>query len=91
MYVILWLTLSDVENYMAESQTRIRSKKSRIPPTWRGLLKENIRLAKDSIAQTLKPAAIARLESLTREFGFSLRYGDLQVINGNWYVNIPVY
>src|SRR5271157_4105877 len=34
----------------------------------------------------LAPRMIAQLKALTRDFGFSLEAGALQIINGSWYV-----
>jgi hypothetical protein len=50
------------------------------------LLRENIRDAKRILGQMPAPRTTAWLETLTREFGFSVRRGDLQIVNGNWYV-----
>ena len=71
---------------MSEARVGLRSQRAKVLPIWRALLKENIRLSKDKLAQSVAPAAIGRLEALTKEFCFSVKCGDLQVINGNWYV-----
>ncbi len=52
----------------------------------RSLLRENITEAKRVLGQTPTIRMAGRLEMLTREFGFSMRNGDLQIINSNWYV-----
>jgi hypothetical protein len=52
----------------------------------RSLVRENVREAKCLLGQTLAAHMAARLETLTREFGFSIRKGDLQIVNRNWYV-----
>src|SRR5208337_5280131 len=50
------------------------------------LLQENIRAAKRTLGQTLIPRLTAHLKALTRDFGFSIQGGELQIINANWYV-----
>jgi hypothetical protein len=52
----------------------------------RTLLRENIREAKCILGQTPGARTAVRLETLTREFGFSIRNGDLQIVNSSWYV-----
>ncbi len=48
------------------------------------LLRENVRLARKTALFSSR--AIDLLASITREFEFSFRAGELQIINGNWYV-----
>jgi len=48
------------------------------------LLRENIRLARGSAPFSLH--AINLLATITKDFGFSFKAGELQIINGNWYV-----
>jgi hypothetical protein len=50
------------------------------------LLQENFRAAKRTFSGPLAPRIIAQLRVLTRDFGFSVEAGALQIINGNWYV-----
>ena len=52
----------------------------------RRLLRENLRTARRILGQSLTPRAAACLETLTRDFGFSLSAGDLQIVNCHWYV-----
>src|SRR5882762_5662052 len=63
-----------------------RPQRARLLPIWRALFKENSRLSRERFSQPLAPMAVQRLEALTKEFCFSVKCGDLQVINGNWYV-----
>ena len=53
---------------------------------WRSLLRDNIRTAKRVPGQTPALCTTARLEKLTRDFAFCVKNGDLQIVNGNWYV-----
>src|SRR5208283_387765 len=48
------------------------------------LLRENVRLAKGTAPFSSR--AIDLLASITRDFQFSFKAGELQIINGNWYV-----
>ena len=48
------------------------------------LLRENVRLAKG--AASFSSRAIDVLASITRDFQFSFKAGELQIINGNFYV-----
>jgi hypothetical protein len=48
------------------------------------LLRENVRLAGG--AARFSSHAIDLLTSITRDFGFSFKAGELQIIDGNWYV-----
>ena len=50
------------------------------------LLNENVRWARRSLGSAFDSRTKVSLESLTQEFGFSLKGGDLQIINSNWYV-----
>src|SRR5208337_5454034 len=52
----------------------------------RTLLKENVRWAKGALGNAFEARAKASLQNLTREFGLSVKAGDLQIINSNWYV-----
>jgi len=52
----------------------------------RALLRENIRSAKRIFGQTPPVGTAVRLETLTREFGFSVQRGELQLVSNNWYV-----
>ena len=50
------------------------------------LLRQNMGAARKAFGETLASRTKAWLETLTREFRFSLNGGDLQIINSNWYV-----
>jgi hypothetical protein len=52
----------------------------------RTLLTQNMRAARKALGPALASRTKAWLETLTREFGFSVKGGDLQIINSNWYV-----
>ncbi len=58
----------------------------RIAQPSRKLLKENMSWARRALGSAFSSRSKVSLESLTREFGFSVRGGDLQIISGNWYV-----
>ncbi|MGE5053333.1 MAG: hypothetical protein ACM3WP_04150 [Acidobacteriota bacterium] len=50
------------------------------------LVRENVNWARKALGTLCLAQTKASLEKLTREFGFSVRRGDLQIINSNWYV-----
>ena len=50
---------------------------------WRNLWRENVRFAKRGWGESLSTQF---LKMLTRDFQLSVKDGDLQVINGHWYV-----
>jgi hypothetical protein len=52
----------------------------------RKLLRENVSWARKALGSAFGSRAKTSLESLTREFGFSVKGGELQIINSNWYV-----
>jgi hypothetical protein len=47
---------------------------------------ENIRFARSVISDKLSRTLAEQLRDLTKDFGFSLRSGDLLFLNGRWYV-----
>ncbi|SPE17578.1 hypothetical protein SBA5_1040013 [Candidatus Sulfotelmatomonas gaucii] len=61
-----------------------RESETRPVPNFKRLLRENVRLARKT--RLFSSRAIDLLAAITREFQFSLKAGELQVINGNWYV-----
>ena len=58
----------------------------RIEKLRRTLLKENVSLARKALGSAFGERAKIALDSLTREFGFSVKGGDLQILNSSWYV-----
>ena len=62
----------------------IKSDAKRSVRSFRKLLRENVRLAGG--AARFSSHAIDLLASITRDFGFSFKAGELQIIDGNWYV-----
>jgi hypothetical protein len=57
---------------------------TRSVPNFKRLLRENTRLARG--AEPFSSRAIDLLASITHDFHFSFKAGELQIINGNWYV-----
>jgi hypothetical protein len=62
----------------------IRKSDTRPVPDFKKLLRENVRLARGTAPFSSR--AIDLLASITRDFQFSFKAGELQIINGNWYV-----
>ncbi len=50
------------------------------------LVAENLRFAKNVISQSLSRVLLDQLRQITRNFSFSLRFGDLLLLSGGWYV-----
>jgi hypothetical protein len=49
-------------------------------------LRQNLRLARQQLGRNLPTGLVKSLETLSRDFHFSLGAGELQFINGSWYV-----
>jgi hypothetical protein len=62
------------------------SRTDRVEKPRRTLLRENVSCARKALGSAFGARAKVSLERLTREFGFSVKGGDLQIINSNWYV-----
>src|ERR1035441_1170083 len=69
--------------YQAEVKN---NRTDRIEKLRRTLLRENVSWARKALGGALGARAKGALDSLTREFGFSGKGGDLQILNSNWYV-----
>lgn len=52
----------------------------------RSLTADNLRFAKRFVSQNLAPILLEQLRELTRNFGLSLKCGDLLLLSGGWYV-----
>jgi hypothetical protein len=50
------------------------------------LVRQNIRQAKQAVDRKLGALAINRLRDLTTRFGFSVILGDVQYMDGGWYI-----
>ena len=71
---------------MTEHQSRVGRENRKGPFDKEKLLQQNIRAAKRTLGETLIPRLTAHLKTLTRDFGFSIQAGEMQIINANWYV-----
>jgi hypothetical protein len=49
-------------------------------------MRENASWARKALGSAFGSRARVGLNALTREFGFSVKSGDLQIVNSNWYV-----
>ncbi|MGA7291209.1 MAG: hypothetical protein WBW85_01505 [Terriglobales bacterium] len=63
---------------------RVRKSETTTVVNFKRLLRENVRLAGGTASFSSR--AIDLLASITRDFHFSFKAGELQIINGNWYV-----
>jgi len=68
-------------------QDDLKNKKAgRIQQSCQQLLRKNLSWARKALGSAFGTHVRVSLERLTRDFGFSVNSGDLQIINGNWYV-----
>jgi len=63
-----------------------KNKTEHIEERKRTLLRENVSWARKALGSAFGARAKVGLDALTREFGFSVKGGDLQIINSKWYV-----
>ena len=68
---------------MTETHDRNRHAKQRNSSD---LLRENVRLARRLLGHAIDKRQTQSLESLSRDFHFSIRNGELQLLNNSWYV-----
>jgi hypothetical protein len=52
----------------------------------RKLLRENTAAARKVLGSSLSSYLISKLEDLTTDFAFSIQSGDLQILDGSWYI-----
>lgn len=71
---------------MINDQAQVSSKSQKERNLETILWQKNLRAAKRTLGPVLGPRMTAQLKVLSRDFGFSLEAGELQVIDGNWYV-----
>ena len=71
---------------MTEDLYQLGSKLGKASNRQAKLLQENVRITKRALAQSVTPRVLAQLKVLTRDFGFSVAAGELQIINNSWYV-----
>jgi hypothetical protein len=68
---------------MKKSQASVAGKQ---PTSSHHLLRENLRFARQLLGGNLSARAVQSLHTLSNDFRFSLRNGELQVIDNAWYV-----
>ena len=56
------------------------------PDVNKKLLRENVRATRRILNHDLTPRLAAYINTLTRDFGFCVQAGELQIIDGSWYV-----
>jgi hypothetical protein len=71
---------------MHEQQSRFRGQTGGGSERTNTLLQDNIRAAKRTLGRTVGLHTKAQLKLLGQDFGFSVSAGELQIIDGNWYV-----
>jgi len=71
---------------MTENQPQFYSRSSKALDLGTKVLQKNLRAAKRILGWHLPPRMISLLKGLSRDYGFSIEAGELQIIDGNWYV-----
>jgi hypothetical protein len=61
-----------------------RRSDTRSVPNFKKLLRENVRLARGTASFSSRTIGV--LASITKDFQFSYKAGELQIIDGNWYI-----
>jgi len=68
---------------MTDTQDQIPPRSHRISSN---LLRENVRLARRLLGHSIDKRHLDSLKALSSDFQFSLKNGELQLLNNNWYV-----
>lgn len=71
---------------MANEQSQLSNDSQKALSLGTKLSQENVRVAKRTLGRAIGPRMIAQLRALTRDYEFSIESGELQVIDGSWYV-----
>lgn len=71
---------------MTKEASLLSSESSKTPDLGTKLLHQNLRAAKRNLGPVLGQRMTAQLKTLSRDYAFSIEAGELQVIDGNWYV-----
>src|SRR5499427_444649 len=71
---------------MTNVQSAVPFKNREKAPRKINLLRENLRAATQFMGPILGARMAAQLNTLSRDYGFSVKAGELQVIDGGWYV-----
>lgn len=71
---------------MTKDPSLFSNESSKTPDLETKLLQRNLRAAKPTLGAVLGPRMTAQLKVLGQDYGFSVEAGELQVIEGNWYV-----
>src|SRR5215471_7253380 len=71
---------------MTSDRSQFPSNSSKSSDLRTRVIRENLRLAKQTFGPVLGGRTAAQLKTLSRDYGFSIKAGELQVIDGGWYV-----
>ena len=71
---------------MTKDQSQLSSKPSKAPNLETKLLQQNRRASKQILGPIIARRMTVQLKVLSHEYGFSIEAGELQVIDGGWYV-----
>src|ERR1035437_5524575 len=85
VYYMLYLLYNTERPRMHQAEVK-NNRSGRIEQRSQKLFRENASWARKALGRAFVAHTKVSLEALTREFGFSVSSGDLQIINSNWYV-----
>ena len=71
---------------MTTAKSTLPRKTLQGPSVEKKILQKNLRAIKRIVGWPLAPRMISHLKVLSLDYGFSVEAGELQIINGNWYV-----
>jgi len=71
---------------MTQIQSTVRRKCAVQPAAEKRLFRKNLRQAKKVLGTTLGPRLVSQLRVLSGDYGFSMEAGELQILEGGWYV-----
>ncbi len=71
---------------MTTAKSTLPRKTPQEPSIEKKILRKNLRAAKRIVGWPLAPRMLSHLRSLSHDYAFSVEAGELQVIDGNWYV-----
>src|ERR1700685_2466162 len=71
---------------MTQTQSTVRRKCAVESTAEKGLFRKNLRQAKKALGEALGPRLVSQLKVLSVDYGFSMEAGELQILDGGWYV-----
>jgi hypothetical protein len=85
-----WFTMLNIGVLYLPYTTRMWKELTLKHSRKRDLATQNVRFAKRSISGNLTPLLVQQLRELSSRFSLSLKFGDLLLLSGGWYVSMLV-